>query len=55
MARYRKLIAALVGLVVIVGRDWAGFDLDAGMVDKMVDVIMIFMTLAGVWGATNEI
>ena len=52
MEAYRKLIAAVIGLAVILAHRHLGLDLSAQEA-VLVDVVIAGLTAAGVWGVSN--
>ena len=58
MSRYRKLIAAVIGLVVIVGNDFFGLGLNGEEIGRQVDLLidagLALVTAAGVYQFRND-
>ena len=58
MSRYRKLIAAVIGLAVIIGNDFFGLGLDAEAVghqfDRLIDTGLALATAFGVYQLPNS-
>lgn len=54
MSKYRKLIAAAVGLGVMVLTDVFGFSAMAGMEETVVGLVVAVATSLGVWAIPNE-
>lgn len=52
MEAYRKLIAAVIGLAVILAYRHLGLDLSAQEA-VLIDVVIAGLTAAGVWGVRN--
>lgn len=50
MNKYRKLIAAVVGLVVL----WAGVEIAPDQQQMIVQVVLSLLTALGVWAVPNE-
>ena len=59
MGRYRKLIAALIGVAAIVlGPEFLGMTTEEGLssnVETVVEGIFGLLTALGVWGAKNDL
>lgn len=58
MRNYRKLLAAVVGLAVIIGNDFFNLGLDAETVgqqaDSLIDAAVAFLTAIGVYQLRND-
>jgi hypothetical protein len=58
MKKYRKAIAAAVGLALLVLSDWVGVGENSEVIgiatDQVLDVILGGGALAGVWGVSNS-
>jgi len=54
MSKYRKLLVAVVGLVVLFLTEYAGIRGMLGMEENIVTMIVSALTAAGVWVAPNE-
>ena len=53
MAAYRKLIVAIVGVIIMIVQRQLGLDL-SGQEQALVDLIIGGLTAAGVWRFSNE-
>lgn len=53
MKFYRKLVAGVVGLILLVGNRYIGLDL-SGQEQTIIDLVISAGTAFGIWGAKNE-
>lgn len=54
MNKYRKLVAAVVGLAAMVLQDFFGISILIGIEETLINLIIGALTTWGVWGFSNE-
>jgi len=54
MSKYRKVIVAIVGALVLILSEKAGLEQLVGMEDEIVNAIITLLTAAGVWAVPNS-
>ena len=52
--QYAKLIAAVVGMIVLAVKQLTGIELGSDFTDKLVDLAIMALTAFGVWGVPNK-
>ena len=55
MARYRKAVVAVLGLVVITVNEFLGLGIGLDEVEEIITVGTALGTAIGVWGVRNEV
>lgn len=54
MSKYRKVIVAVVGLIILIATEHFGLTQLAGMEDQLVQAVISITTALGVWAVPNE-
>ena len=54
MSSYAKLIAVMIGMVVLTAKQFADIDLGGDFADKMTDVVIELLTAFAVYQAKNK-